>query len=130
MSTFYKSYVAGSTSSNALQTLIATVAYTDTVGKALFTIPAGAYIFQWIINVTTAFNDSGTDILDLGVSGTTQKFAAAVDVSSTGLKTALVVAAQVGVIQSTAQAILGQYTGQNANSSAGAAVIVCSFFVP
>lgn len=126
----YTKDASGYASGGAVTTLRATLAYTDTTAKALFTIPAGAYITAWVINVTTAFNDSGTDLLDIGVSGTQQKFAASVDVSSTGLKSSGVVAAQIGAVQASAQAVTGLYTGQNSNASAGAATIMVQFYIP
>jgi hypothetical protein len=110
--------------------LRATLAFGDTVAKALFTIPAGAIIIDWVINVTTAFDDTGTDQVDIGVSGTAEKFAANLDVSTTGLKTTGVVAAEIGAVQATAQPVLGIYAGQNANAAAGAMVIMCRYFIP
>lgn len=107
-----------------------TIAYTNTTAKAMFTIPDGAVPVEWVINVTTLFNDSGTDLLDIGVSGTQEKFAADVDVSSAGLKTTGVVLAQVGAVQSGAQAVTAIYAGQNANANQGAAVVICRYFFP
>lgn len=109
--------------------LRATLAYTDTVAKTLFDIPVGAIIVDWVINVTTLFNDSGTDQVNIGVTGTAAKYASALDVSSAGLKTTGVVAAEIGIVQS-AQTVKGIYAGQNANSSAGAMVIMCRYYVP
>lgn len=110
--------------------LRATLAYTDTTAKALFTIPAGAYIVEWIVNVTTLFNSDGTDQVDIGISGTQEKFAADIDVSTTGLKTTGVVAAQVGALQATAQAVTAIYAAGGSAASTGAAVIMCKYFIP
>jgi hypothetical protein len=107
----------------------ATLAYTDTVAKALFTIPAGAVIIDWIINVTTVFNSDGTDFVDLGITGTAEKFAADLDVSATGLKTG-VVTAQIGAVQETAQPVLGIYAAGGSAASTGAMVIMCRYFTP
>ena len=107
-----------------------TLAFGDTTAKAMFTIPAGAVIIDWIINVTTAFNSDGTDLVDIGISGTQEKFAADVDVGSTGLKTAGVVAAQIGAVQGTAQAVTAIYAAGGSAPNAGAAVIMCRYFVP
>lgn len=113
-----------------LSVLRATLAHTDTTAKNLFTIPAGAIIVDWILNVTTLFDDTGTDLVDIGVSGTAEKFAANVDVSTAGLKTTGIVAAQIGAVQATAQAVQGIYAGQNANSAAGAMTIMCVYYIP
>src|ERR1051326_2294604 len=121
--------VAAASTTNGSVVLVASLAYTDTTAKALFTIPDTAVIVQWIINVTTAFNDSGTDQVNIGVSGTAAKFASALDVSTTGLKTSGVVLTQVGNAQSGAQAVLGIYAGQNSNASAGAMYIMVEYVI-
>lgn len=108
----------------------ATLAYTDTTAKTLFTLPAGAIIVDWILNVTTAFNDSGTDQVNIGITGTAAKFASALDVSSAGLKTTGVVAAEIGAVQAAATPVLGIFAGQNANASAGAMTIMALYYVP
>ncbi len=109
--------------------LRATVAYTDTVAKALFTIPAGAYIVEWVINVTTAFNSDGTDQVNLGITGTAAKFASALDVSTTGLKTGVVLT-QIGALQASAQPVLGIYAPGGSAASTGAMTIICRVFIP
>jgi hypothetical protein len=53
----------------------AAFAYTDTTAKALFTLPKGAEIVGWNVNITTAFNSSGTDLLDVGDGTTANRFA-------------------------------------------------------
>lgn len=112
------------------QVLRATVAYTDTTAKSLFTIPSGAVITGWVVSVTEAFNDTGTDLLDIGVAGTVAKFANDLDVSSQALVTSGIVSTQVGIVQATAQAVIGTYTGQNSDASAGLAVVVVRYFIP
>lgn len=107
----------------------ATLAFGDTVAKDLFTLPAGAVIVDWIINVTTLFNSDGTDLVDIGVSGTAEKFFANIDVSSTGLKTGAV-ATQIGVVQATAQVVQGIFAAGGSAASTGAMSIVCLYFVP
>lgn len=130
---------AGSISASAFATpilgacyaAVASLAYTNAgVAKALFTIPDTAVIIDWILNVTTAFNSSGTDLVGIGVSGTQTKFAATVDVSATGLKTVGVVLTQVGNAQSGDQAVTALYTQSVADSSAGAMVIIVRYVIP
>lgn len=130
MAKVYKQIPVDDGAGGVVQVARATLAYTDTVAKALFTIPAGAIIIDWIINVGTVFNDTGTDQVNIGVSGTAAKFASALDVSSTGLKTSGVVAAEIGAVQAAAAPVLGIYAGQNANPSTGAMSIMCRYFVP
>jgi hypothetical protein len=121
---------SGYPTGGATVTLRNTLAYTDTTAKALFTIPAGAYITGWILSVTTAFDSDGTDLVDIGITGTAEKFAANVDVAATGLKSTGIVAAQVGAVQSVAQPVLGIYAAGGSAASAGAMVIMVQFYIP
>lgn len=105
----------------------ATLAFTDTVAKTLFTLPDGAVIVEWILNVTTAFDDAVTDVIDIGVTGTAQKYAASVDVIATGLKTVGVDLTQIGVAQSGAQIVKGIYTPAT-SATAGAMTILCEYY--
>jgi len=50
----------------------------------LFTLPEGAVIVGWEVNVTAAFNDTGTDLLDIGDGTTANRFADNLDVASLG----------------------------------------------
>lgn len=126
----YTKDASGYVTGGGVTTLRATLAYTDTTAKALFTIPAGAYIVQWVLNVTTAFDSDGTDLVDIGITGTAEKFAANVDVAATGLKTTGVVAAQIGAVQATAQPVLGIYAAGGSAATAGAMVILVQFYIP
>jgi hypothetical protein len=64
----------------------ALLAYTDTAAKNLFVIPANSQILDVYVDVLTVFNSDGTDLVDIGVSGTSDLFADALDVSSLGRK--------------------------------------------
>lgn len=100
-----------------------TVAYTDTTAKTLFVLPTGAVILQWLVNVTTAFNDSGTDLLDIG-GAAANTYANDLDVSATGQITAGYTAAQMFATPLTGPVtVTATYTGQNSNASAGAATV-------
>lgn len=122
---------SGVPGNGVVMALVASLAYTDAaVPKALFTIPDTAVIIDWVLNVTTAFNSSGTDLVGIGVSGTQTKFAATVDVSATGLKTTGVVLTQVGNAQSGAQAVTALYSQSVADASAGAMIIICRYVIP
>ncbi len=52
-----------------------TLTFANTTAKALFTLPKSAEIVGWIVNVTTVFNSSGTDLLDIGDGTTADRFA-------------------------------------------------------
>jgi hypothetical protein len=43
------------------------VAYTNTTAKTLFTLPAGAIPVAIVVNVSTAFDASTTNLLDIGL---------------------------------------------------------------
>lgn len=107
-----------------------TLIRTNTTAKALFTIPAGAVIVSWILNVTTAFNSDGTDLVNIGISGTANKFVSALDVSTTGLLSVGVDASQIGSVQSTAQAVTGIYAAGGSAPSTGAMTIICQYYIP
>jgi hypothetical protein len=99
-----------------------TVAYTDTAVKTLGMLPRGAQILQMYVDVTTAFNDSGTDQLSVGKSGTNNHFVSALDVSSTGRK-APTLTNVPGTIGASDIAVVGIYAGQNSNASTGSATV-------
>jgi len=133
MAEAYKGYAVDSSgylTGGAVSVLRNTLAYTDTSAKALFTIPAGAIIVEWVLNVTTLFDSDGTDQVDIGITGTAEKFASNVDVATAGLKTTGVVAAQIGAVQATAQPVLGIYVPGGSAATAGAMVIMVSFYIP
>lgn len=110
-----------------LAAVTGTVAYTDTTAKTLFTLPAKAVPVQWIVNVVTAFNDSGTDLLNVGKTGTDNAFAAALNVASTGqLVTGFVVTA-LNVELPSPTTVVAKYTGENGDSSAGSAQVTCIY---
>lgn len=109
--------------------LRATITYTNTTNKALFELPAGAVIIDYYVNVTTLFNDSGTDVLEVGYASDIDGLVDALDVSSAALTRAGVGATTPAALLndtplSEPTILYGKYTGQNANASAGAAEIV------
>ena len=64
----------------------ALLTFNDTSAKNLFVIPANSQILNIYVDVLTVFNSDGTDLVDIGVSGTSDLFADALDVSSLGRK--------------------------------------------
>lgn len=102
----------------------ATLAYTDTTAKTLFTLPVGAILIAFIVNITMAFNDSGTDLIDIGDSTTADRFVADLDGASAGL-TLKPSADETALAAATV--VKGKFTGQNSNASAGAATITALY---
>lgn len=110
--------------------LFAVVTYLNisTLPASLFALPLGAVIIAWSVNVSTAFNGTGTNLLDIGISGTTQKYAASLNVGVGGQITTGFVASQ---IQTTALAetvaVQAIYTDGNSNSSAGVCTVCVQY---
>lgn len=95
-------------------------------------IPAGATVIGGGVHVVTAFNDSGTDTLDVGfIGGTTDAdaYATLLDLSAVGFIALDELAATTNIQQSVATTVTCIYNGQNNNASAGAADVVISYVV-
>ena len=103
------------------------VAFGNTTAKDLFTLPAGARPLRFLVDVDTAFNDSGTDLLDIGKPGTAAYFANDVDVSATGATAVAPLNNDELTLQTT---VTATYTGQNSNASAGLAQVICEYMSP
>ncbi|MBM4467440.1 MAG: hypothetical protein FJ014_18105 [Chloroflexi bacterium] len=116
------------TNYGAVFAAVNTVAYTDTSNKTMFVIPANADIVDIMLVVTTAFNDTGTDLLNCGyTAGSPNEYIANGVVSAVGVQRmgadATMPYAKVGDVGSSNVTVLCKYTGQNGNSSAGAATV-------
>jgi hypothetical protein len=106
--------------------------YQDTAAKTLFTLPKGAVPVFWWLNVTTAFNSSGTDLADLGITGDGDYFANDVDVaaaawlppSTSGMDKSRLCAAPLAEDTD----VTAQFAQSVADASAGAATF-CVFYI-
>jgi hypothetical protein len=89
-------------------------------------IPAGSVILAPISGalVTTLFNDSGTDLIDIGTDSNDDLYATNLDVSSIGLK---VLDEAVTMLVDVDTIITATYTGENANATTGQAEIVIAY---
>jgi len=104
----------------------ATLTYLDNgVAVELFTLPASARILRFMVDVETAFNDSGTDLLDIGKIGTGEFFAA--DITLEVATQIIVEQYELGTIGEKLITVTGTYAGQNSNASAGKAHISCIY---
>ncbi|MDX1746608.1 MAG: hypothetical protein R3324_11775 [Halobacteriales archaeon] len=99
----------------------ATVAYTDTTAKDLFDLPANAVIVGILVDVTTAFDDTGTDLLDIGKTGTADHFKDDLDVSSAGQT--VNGWSNLGDVGTSPVTVTATFTGSNADAAAGAATV-------
>lgn len=112
-----------------------TIAYTNTTNKTLFVLPADAIIIDVILHVTTAFNSSGTDAVDVGyTAGDPDEYVDALDCSSAGINRCgdaadMPVAAR-GDIGSSDVTVLGKFTQSVADATAGEAVVEIIWALP
>lgn len=96
---------------------------TITVGK----IPAGASVTGGGVHIVTAFNDSGTDVLDVGFIGSTtddNAYATLLDLSAVGWIVLDELATTTNIQQTVDTTVTCKYTGQNSNATAGIADVI------
>ncbi len=111
----------GDTYSRGLNVSKNTVAYTDTAAKTLFTLPANADIVGITVDVITAFDDSGTDVLDIGTSGSANRYKNDLSVATTG-QTATGWS-NLGDVGSSGVIITATYAGQTGDATNGQASV-------
>jgi hypothetical protein len=89
--------------------------------KSLFKIPPAARVLAIYTDITTAFDDTGTDLLNVGTAADASRFASAVDLSSkTWLQPTIL---NPGQQPDRPTEVLGTYTGQNTNATAGGVTV-------
>jgi hypothetical protein len=110
----------------------ATIAYTDTTAKALFTLPYGAKIVDFYVEIVTGFTDTGTDVIDVGTAANDDEYVDAMNVTTP----AVVRYGAAGTVLGSAlesltadEVIYGVYTGQNGNAGAGLANIIFAYIL-
>lgn len=111
----------------------ATFAYTDTTAKALFTLPAGSVVIDYIADVQTVFNDSGTDLLIVGTSDNDDAYVDDLSGASLGrFRAGAGATTPITSLFNTPFArdtvIYGKFTGQNADATTGL-VMVALFYI-
>lgn len=89
-------------------------------------LPAGAIVVGGGVQIVTTFNDSGTDLLDIGTSADADEFASALVISATAPVwiPADELATNNSYSETAETTVTATYTGQNADPSAGVADIV------
>lgn len=103
------------------------VGYAEAVPKLLFTLPTGAVPLFAVVQTEVAFNDSGTDTLNLGIAGDDDYFAAGINVATAG--------GQMVVFSHSPELALmtgvtATYAGQNGDATAGRAVVNLAYATP
>ena len=81
------------------------------------------------VHIKTAFNDSGTDTLDVGFRGATttddpDAYASLLDLSAVGFIPFDELGATTNIMQDAEAILTWRYNGQNSNASAGVAYII------
>lgn len=108
-----------------------TMDFNDTT-KDLFNIPANSQIIDFYVDVTTAFNAATTNTLDLGVSGTANRFADALALGTVARVLGSSDASQLGEYANTGTTgitVQGVYAQTGAAASAGEARITVVYAV-
>lgn len=104
------------------------IRFGDTVAKSLFSLPPSARILDFTVDVTTAFDDTGTDLLNIGTADDDNHFATDVDVSTVAyLSDAQVVKSNLGQQAAHPTEVFGKYAGGNSNSAHGEATVYCTY---
>lgn len=105
-----------------------TVTFADAGTSVLVgTLPAGALLLRAYPWVTVAFTGTGTDLLDIGVTGELDKFATDLDVSSVGQKTDTDLAGEAGALMAADTPVYATYADANSDADAGSAIVVLEF---
>lgn len=116
---------------NVVQTLRKRITFGDngttiTVGK----MPPYSSVVGGGVHIVTAFNDSGTDLLDVGfVGGTTDAdaYATALVISAVGFIALDELAATTNILQTVDTTVTCLYSGQNSNMTAGEAWVIVNY---
>ena len=91
-------------------------------------LPEGSVIVAAGAVVSTAFNDSGTDLLDIGISGgDVDGIAANIDISSVGLKAGTVSGSDDLGPFSADVTVIAQFDGASGNADAGSAEVIVEY---
>ncbi len=90
---------------------------------SLGTIAADCIVTRVTVFVVEAFDDSGTDLLDVGYDGNTGAYVNGMAVDEIGED----VIASPGSVDSSARAVEAYYTGQNADAAAGKALVIVEY---
>ncbi len=104
----------------------------DFTGDAL---PAGASVISGGVHVVTAFNDSGTETLDVGFRDATSTddpdaYATLLTLSAVGFIPLDELGATTNIRQAKRAILTWRFNGENNNASAGEAYVVVNYVLP
>lgn len=105
------------------------VTYHDNTAKHLFSLPAGAVIVAWLINVSTAFNAGTSNQMDVGDAAVSNRFADNVDVSTAGQIVNGYDSNELFTQQLSETSIYAIYVPTGTTPTAGSATVACFYIV-
>ena len=110
-----------------------TFAYTDTTTKELFRLPAGAFVIDFFLDVTTVFNSSGTDLLIVGTVANDDAYVANLSGAALGRTRAGAGATtpilDLNVVFTTETVINAKFTQSVADATTGVALFTLFYIV-
>lgn len=100
----------------------------------LFALPAYASVWGGGVHIMTAFNDSGTDTIDIGFRGGSatddpDAYATLLTASAVGCIALDELAATTNIINTKPVIVTARYNAQNSNATAGVAMITIAYSV-
>lgn len=98
--------------------------FADTTAKTMFALPAGARIINIVVDVETAFNSSGTDLLDLGKTGTDNHYINDLDIAAVGRKAPTLT--NLGV-STTPITVIATFVQSVADATTGSATVTVTY---
>lgn len=102
---------------SGVQSSRGSVLFSDTTAKPLFYIPPNATLLDFLVWVETAFNSSGTDLLDLGKLGTANHYINDLDVAATGKKAPTI--GNLGDVGTAGVTVIGTFIQSVADATTG-----------
>lgn len=114
------------------QTLRKRITFGNTAAVTVGKIPAGSSVIGGGVHVVTAFNDSGTDVVNIGYIGATtvaSAYGSSLDVSAVGLIVLDELASTTNIQGTVEHTVTAIYVGGNSNATAGIADVII-LYVP
>lgn len=104
--------------------------YKDTTAKKLFSLPKHCTLLRMYVHVKTAFNGSGTDLLDVGTLSSAARFINDQSLASTTFVEATLLDGGELTVTGPVLDVYGVYIDQNSNATEGEAVVIAEYADP
>jgi hypothetical protein len=118
--------VDAASSSGIMVVAFDTILYSNTSATTIVTLPEGAVVWDIQVYINTAFNGSGTDLLDVGITGSGERYEADLDLSTGSKWYGL---DNVADRMTASTNIIFQYADSGADASAGLAFIYVHYSI-